>query len=97
MTDAQLWSAWQLWMAVATVIILIAASLLIIIWLTARKILKDAGRALAAVETIRAQTQPIWALEDTNYVAEDILATVQAIEKKGTLLAGALHGTEVKR
>ena len=97
MTDVQLWSAWQVWMAIATIVVLIAASLLIIIWLTARKILKDALRALAAVEAIRAQTRPIWALEDTNYVAEDILATVQAIEKKGVLLAGALHGAEVRR
>jgi len=97
MTDAQLWSAWQLWIGVATVVILIAASLLIIIWLTARKILVDAVRALHAVEAIRAQTQPIWALEQTNLVAEDILKTVQAIEHKGGLLAGALQGAEVKR
>lgn len=97
MTDAQLWSAWQFWMGVATLVILVAASLLIIIWLTARTILKDAVRALRAVEAIRAQTQPIWALEDTNLVAEDILKTVQAIEKKGGLLSGALQGREVKR
>ena len=97
MTDAQLWSAWQLWMGVATVVILIAASLLVIIWLTARKILTNAVRALHAVEAIRAQTQSIWALESTNLVAEDILKTVQAIENKGGLLAGALQSTEVKR
>ncbi len=97
MTDAQLWSAWQLWIGVAAVVILIAASLLIIIWLTARKILVDAVRALQAVEAIRAQTQPIWALEQTNLVAEDILKTVQAIEHKGGLLAAALQGAEVKR
>ncbi|HXG54871.1 MAG TPA: hypothetical protein VNJ03_05780 [Vicinamibacterales bacterium] len=97
MTDAQLWSAWQLWMGVAAVVILIAASLLIIIWLTARTILTNAVRALHAVEAIRAQTQPIWALESTNLVAEDILKTVQAIENKGGLLAGALQSTEVKR
>lgn len=97
MTDAQLWAAWQLWTGVATVVILIAASLLIIIWLTARQILVDAVRALHAVEAIRAQTQPIWALDQTNLVAEDILKTVQAIESKGGLLAGALQGAEVKR
>lgn len=97
MTDAQLWSAWQMWMGVATLVILIAAGLLITIWLTARTILKDAVRALNAVDAIRAQTQPLWALEDTNLVAEDILKTVQAIEKKGGLLAGALQGREVKR
>lgn len=97
MTDAQLWSAWQLWMGVATVVILIAAGLLITIWLTAKTILKDAVRALHAVDAIRAQTQPLWALEETNLVAEDILKTVQAIEKKGGLLAGALQGREVRR
>ena len=97
MTDADLWAAWYLWMAVATVVVLIAAGLLITIWLTARKILADAVRALNAVQAIRAQTQPIWGLQDTNGVAEDILATVRAIEDKGALLAGALAGKEVKR
>ena len=97
MTDAELWAAWRLWMGVATVVILIAASLLIIIWLTARRILADAVRALKAVEAIRANTQPIWALEQTNEVAEDILHTVQAIETKGRALAGAVHGKEATR
>lgn len=96
MTDAQLWSAWQFWMGVAAVVIVVAASLLIVIWLTAKTILRDAVRALHAVEAIRAQTQPIWALEDTNLVAEDILTTVQAIETKGGLLAGALQGSAVR-
>ena len=97
MTDADLWAAWWLWMGVATVVILIAAGLLITIWLTARKILTDAIRALNAAEAIRAQTQPIWGLQDTNTVAEDILGTVRAIEDKGKLLAGALTAREVKR
>ena len=97
MTDAELWAAWRLWMGVATVVILIAASLLIIIWLTARQILADAVRALNAVEAIRAQTQPIWALEETNHIAEDILETVQAIEAKGGALAGALQKREATR
>ena len=50
MTDAELWSAWRIWMGVATVVVLIAASLLVIIWVTARRILADAGRALTAAE-----------------------------------------------
>ena len=97
MTDAELWASWRIWMGVATVVILIAASLLIIIWLTARRILADAVRALTAVEAIRAQTQPIWALEETNHIAEDILETVQAIEAKGGALAGALQQKEATR
>ena len=97
MTDAELWRSWQIWMGVATVVILIAASLLIIIWLTARRILFDAVRALTAVEAIRVQTQPIWAIEETNHIAEDILETVQAIEVKGGALAAALQGKEAAR
>lgn len=97
MSDAELWAAWRLWMGVATLVILIAAGLLITIWLTARKILSDAVRALNAVEVIRTNTQPIWGLQDTNLVAEDILTTVQAIEQKGGLLAGALAAQEAKR
>jgi hypothetical protein len=97
MTDADLWAAWRLWMGVATVVILIAAGLLITIWLTARKILTDAVRALNAAEAIRANTQPIWGLQHTNTVAEDILDTVRAIEGKAKLLAGALTGKEVTR
>lgn len=97
MTDAELWSAWRLWMGVAAVVVLLAASLLIAIWLTARSILANAVRALNAAEAIRANTQPIWALEETNAVAEEILETVQAIEQKGGALAGALTGKEVLR
>jgi hypothetical protein len=97
MTDVELWASWRIWMGVATVVILIAASLLIIIWLTARQILSDAVRALNAVEKIRENTQPIWALEETNEIAEDILETVKAIEAKGGALAGALHKTGAAR
>ena len=94
MSDAELWAAWRVWMGVATVVVLIAASLLIVIWLTARKILADAVRVIAAAQAIRQQTQPVWALETTNMVAEDILANVQAFENKATLLAQALTRTE---
>jgi len=97
MTDAELWSAWRLWMGVGAVVVLLAASLLIAIWLTARSILANAVRALNAAEAIRANTQPIWALEETNAVAEEILETLQAIEQKGGALAGALTGKEVLR
>ena len=97
MTDADLWAAWRLWMAVATVVVVIAASLLIVIWLTARRIYQDAVRALNAAQAIRAQTQPIWGLQQTNEVAEDILQAVQAIEQKSTLLAEALAAKGVKR
>ncbi|MEO6445756.1 MAG: hypothetical protein ABIZ91_01515 [Gemmatimonadaceae bacterium] len=91
MSDADLWGAWRLWMIVATAVILIAATLLIIIWLTARGIYKEAVRALTAGERIRESTLPIWALQTTNEVAGEMLATVQQIEQKGGALAAALE------
>lgn len=91
MSDAELWSAWRLWLGIAAAVVLIAAVLLITIWITARQILKHAVRALNAVEAIRGNTQPIWALQTSNEVAEGLLETVQAIEKKGGALAQALE------
>jgi hypothetical protein len=92
MTDAELWAAWRLWMAVGAAVVLVAAALLVSIWLTARSIVGHARRALAAAETIRATTAPIWALETTNEVARDLLDTVRAIETKGVALVAALAG-----
>jgi hypothetical protein len=91
MTDAELWAAWRLWMGVAVVIVLVAAALLVTIWLTARSILTHAGRALAAAEAIRAQTQPIWALQTSGEVAAELKETVRDIEAKATRMAEALQ------
>ena len=97
MSDAELWSAWRMWIIVATVVVLLAAGLLITILVTARRILSEAVRALNAVENIRKNTQPIWELQTTNKVAEQILQTVEAIEQKGGALVRALEGQAVKR
>lgn len=91
MSDADLWASWRLWMLVAVIIILVAAGLLITIWLTARSILAHALRAHAAAERIRVHTLPIWEIQTTNEVAAGILATVQSIEAKGGALAAALE------
>ena len=91
MSDAELWRAWRLWMALAVVIILVAAVLLIMIWRTARGIHAEALRALRAAEQIRESTNPIWALKTTNEVAGTMLATVQHIEQNGGALAAALE------
>ena len=91
MSDADLWAAWRLWMAVAALVIVIAAVLLITIWLTARGIYREAVRALHAAEKIRDNTKPIWALATTNEVATQMLETVQHIEQTGGALAAALE------
>ena len=97
MSDADLWAAWRMWILVATVVVLLAAGLLITILVTARRILAEAVRALHAVEAIRTNTQPVWELKTTNQVAEQILQTVEAIEQKGGALVGALEGRTIKR
>ncbi len=91
MTDAELWTAWRLWMIVAGVVVLVAAALLVTIWLTARSIVAHATRALRAAEAIRANTRAIWELQTTNEVAGDLLDTVRAIEAKTATLVDVLQ------
>ena len=91
MTDADLWAAWWVWMGVATVVVLIAATLLIVIWMTARGIHREALRALNAAGKIQTNTAPIWALATTNEVGGQLLVTVQHIEAAGGALAAALQ------
>jgi len=97
MSDAELWAAWRMWIVVATVVVLLAAGLLVTILLTARRILAEAVRALNAVDVIKQNTQPIWELQTTNDVAERILKTVESIEQKGGALVNALEGQAAKR
>jgi hypothetical protein len=78
-------------MVVAGVVVLVAATLLVAIWLTARSIVAHAARALRAAEAIRANTRAIWELETTNEVAEELLHTVRAIETKCGKLVEALE------
>jgi hypothetical protein len=78
-------------MLVATVIIAVAAALLVTIWVTARSIAAHATRALRAAEAIRDNTRVIWQLQTTNEVAEQIRDTVCEIESKATKLIEALQ------
>lgn len=91
MSDAELWAAWRLWMGVAGLIVVVAASLLITIWVVARGILAHAVRALHAAEAIRKQTLSIWELQTSNEVADDLLGTVQSIETKAGKLVESLE------
>lgn len=91
MTDADLWAAWRIWMVVAVVIVLVAAALLVTIWLTARSIAAHARRAVDALEAIRGNTRAIWGLQTTNEVAEELRDTVRDIETKAAGLVEALQ------
>jgi hypothetical protein len=91
MTSAELWAAWRLWMLVGGTVVLVAAALLVTIWLTARGIADQAARALRAAEAIRDSTRAIWELQTTNEVAEQLRDTVRDIETKATQLVEALN------
>ena len=91
MTDAELWAAWRVWMLVAAMVVVVAAALLVTIWLTARSIASHARRALEAAEAIRDSTRAIWELQTTNEVAEELRDTVREIETKATALVEALQ------
>jgi hypothetical protein len=91
MTDADLWAAWRIWMVVASVVVLVAAALLVTIWLTARSIAAHARRSVGALEAIRENTRAIWELQTTNEVAEDLRDTVRDIETKAAALVEALQ------
>lgn len=94
MTDAALWEHWWTWLVVALVVVLVAAGLLVSVWLTARAIRREARRALVAVEAIRTHTQAIWMLQTTNDLAAHVADTVGGLQRKSAMLAGALNHEE---
>lgn len=97
MTDAQLLSNWYLALGAAAVVVLIAAALLIAVWMAARNIENGATAALGLVEQIRENTSIIWALEDTNEVAGQIRDGATAILENAGAIAQALHDGELRR
>lgn len=94
MTDADLYRLWVLWLVVGGALVVVAAALLIAIAVVARGIEREAGRARRAVERIRESTRPIWALDDTNRVADDLLAATRDIGTHAGEIARALGGSE---
>jgi hypothetical protein len=92
-TGGELWAAWRFWMIVGAAVVLVAAALLVAIWLAARRIHAGARRALAAAEAIRQHTMPIWELQATTEVGEQLLATVKSIEARAGRLVEVLGGS----
>jgi hypothetical protein len=96
-TDSDLLTRWSIGMAAAIVIVLVVAVLLLLIINQAKGILAAAARCLAAVRAIRPNVEPIWQLETTNRVAEQLVAATQSIEGKAALLADTLAAEEASR
>lgn len=91
MTDAQLYTDWIIGLIIAAVVVVIVAVLLLWILALVRSILANAVRALHAVERIRANTQPIWALQDTNAVGVQLLEGARSIREHAEAAADVLE------
>ncbi|MBA3986977.1 MAG: hypothetical protein H0X63_10490 [Flavobacteriales bacterium] len=94
--EEALYNQWYIGLAIATVIIIIAAILLTMIWVAAKRILKLANAALGLVIQIKENTKSIWELEDTNKVAVSILNEAKNIRDHAGLVAGSLEEVETK-
>ena len=97
MTDAELYTTFYIGLAVAFVVVLVAAVLLILTQRAAQRILDLAVAALGLVKQIKENTMVVWALQDTNKTAVNILDSAESIRDHGALVANALHDIDVKR
>ncbi|MGB5371513.1 MAG: hypothetical protein WBN18_13880 [Flavobacteriaceae bacterium] len=91
MENETLFNEWLIGLGLVSLIVVIAAVLLILVFLAAKRILRLAGAALEIVTQIKNNTQSIWELETTNKVAVDIQNEAEAIETHATLVAEALE------
>ncbi len=94
MDEATLISAWITGLAIAAVLVAAAAALLIAIWLAARRILRLALETLQIVESIKQNTNSIWALEGTAEVGEQLLGGARSIRQHGARIAQTLQGAD---
>ncbi len=94
MNDAAYYNEFYIGLAIVGAIVVIAAVLLILIWIAARRILKLANAALGIVVNIKENTLSIWELQNTNHKAIDILNDADAILSNAGAVAQALQETE---
>lgn len=94
MNDAEYYTHFYIGLAIAGAIVLIAATLLILIFVAARRILKLASAALSIVINIKQNTLSIWELQNTNHSAIDIMNEADTILSNAGAVAQALHETE---
>ena len=94
MNDAAYYNEFYIALAIVGLIVVIAATLLILIWVAARRILKLAIAALGIVVNIKNNTLSIWELQNTNNKAVDILNDANAILNNAAAVVQAFHETE---
>ena len=94
MNDAAYYNEFYIGLAIVGVIVVIAATLLILIWIAARRILKLANAALGIVVNVKKNTLSIWELQNTNHKAIDIFNEAGTILNNAGAVAQALQETE---
>ena len=94
MNDAAYYNEFYIALALAGAIVVIAAGLLILILVAARRILKLAVAALGIVVNIKQNTLSIWELQNTNHKAIDISNDADTILSNAGAVATALQETE---
>jgi len=81
---------WTAGFLLGIVVVLIVATLLIGILYQAHRILKLAKTASTVVAEIDENTRSVWALRDTNTVADQILGGAQAIDENAAAIVAAV-------
>ncbi len=90
MSTEDIYGYFFIWLIIAVVLVIAAAALLITVIWCARRISTLASVALQVVEEIEGNTKPIWQLNDTNAVAQNLLVGAKAIESNAGKIVGAL-------
>lgn len=88
---------WTLGFLVGLVVVLVVALLLIGILYQACRILKLAKTASQVVADIDENTRSVWALRDTNDVAENILNGAEAIKDNTSAIVSVLSHDNAKQ
>ncbi len=81
---------WTAGFLLGLVVVLVVAVLLIGILYQANRILKLAKTASAVVAEIDENTRSVWALSQTNEVAEQILGGAEAIDQNAAAIVSAV-------
>lgn len=97
MTDQQLLNTWVIGLIVTGVIVVIAAALLLGVWMAARRIQKTALVALDKVKQVQTNTQIVWALQDTNKLVAQLYSGAQSILAHAGAIAQALHKADIRQ
>ena len=92
MAEKQFRTYWYAGVALVGVIVAAVAVLLLAIIATARSILDNALRALSVANEIVTNTRPIWDIEKTITVTDQLMDGARAIEQHATQVADALDG-----